>query len=91
MRLTLWAIVAVLIVLAFAGENVRRYFARDVTDVAPQSSPDATTPDNFSKRGNVNPSTDKPETEKPSPARSYVPSPADAPELYDSPTKRFGF
>jgi hypothetical protein len=91
MRLTLWAIVVVLIVLAFAGENVRRYFKQDVTDVAPQSSPDRTAPDNFSKRGNVNASTDKPETEKPSRAGSYVPSPADAPELYDSPTKRFGF
>lgn len=91
MRLTLWAIVAVLIVLAFASDNVRRYFEPDVTDVAPQSSPDGTPRDNFSTRGNVNPSTDKPETEKPSPARSYVPSPADAPELYDSPAKRFGF
>lgn len=89
MRLILWVIVAVLVVLAFAGENVRRYFSRDEADVAIQ--PDKATSDAYSKRGSVPASADKPEAEKPSSGRSYVPSPADAPELYDSPTRRLGF
>lgn len=75
MRLIIWMLVAAVLVWVFAGDNLRSYFKRDVTVVAQPSSPDEAKSDN---------------SEKPSPPKSYVPSPADAPELYESPTRRFG-
>ena len=90
MRAIMWVIVAVLLVLAFAGDKVRSYFKADGADITRESAPAAVAPDNsLSKRGDPNPSPDRAAAGKNT--GSYVPSPADAPELYDSPTKRLGF
>jgi hypothetical protein len=85
MRLALWAVVAVLIVLVLAGDKVRGFFKKDAADVATASSSTGKASETDANRGNAKPSADKPQ-----PAGSYVPSPADAPELYDSPIRRFG-
>lgn len=92
MRLILWVIVAVLIVLAFAGDKVRGYFKGDTVEIARESSTTGAAADTPSPRGDPNPSAERSEPGKaPSSTGTYVPSPADAPELYDSPTKRLGF
>lgn len=92
MRPILWVIAAILIVWVFAGDKVRGYFKVDTADIARESSPTGTAADSLSRRGDANPSADRSEPGKTSSSTgSYVPSPADAPELYDSPTKRLGF
>lgn len=92
MRLILWMIVAVLIVLVFAGDKVRGYFKGNTVEVARESSTAGAAADTSSGRGDPNPSAGRSEAGKaPSSTGAYVPSPADAPELYDSPTKRLGF
>ncbi len=92
MRPILWMIAAVLIVLVFAGDKVRGYFKGDATEIARESSAAGAAADKPSQRGDGNPSPDRSEPGKaPSSTGAYVPSPADAPELYDSPTKRLGF
>jgi hypothetical protein len=85
-------IVAVLIVLAFAGDKVRGYFKRDTVEVARESSTAGAAADTSSGRGDPNPSAGRYVAgNAPSSNGTYVPSPADAPVLYDSPTKRLGF
>lgn len=90
MRPILWVIAAVLIVLVFAGDKVRGYFKGDATEIARESSATGAAGDKPSSRGDANPSANRAEARK-NTTGSYVPSPADAPELYDSPTKRLGF
>lgn len=84
MKALLWTTVVVLVVLMFAGDKVRGYFGyeSDVTDqpVAAGDRPNDKIP------------TRKPDNEQRSSTGAYVPSPGDAPELYDSPaTRRFGY
>lgn len=64
-------------VFAFAGvaeaASVRGYFRSDGTYVAPsyRSSPNSTTLDNYSTRGNVNPYTGQAGTRSPTPSYGY--------------------
>jgi hypothetical protein len=81
MRLALWAIAAILIVLVFSGEKVRRYFGLNV-DAPPSVTQDATL--DSSKR--VESPSDNAQS-----TGAYVPSPADDPNLHNSPTRRLGF
>ncbi|MGQ0523775.1 MAG: hypothetical protein ACT4P8_08970 [Betaproteobacteria bacterium] len=81
MKALLWTIVIVLVILAFAGDRVRGYFADEA--VVAQESAAASGPGE--KTAGKNDSAQR------AASGNYVPSPADAPELYDSPTRRLGF
>lgn len=82
MKALLWATVVVLLVLVFAGDKMRGYFGYE-SGVA--EAPVAT--EGARNRTEKN----KPDKEQPSATGAYVPSPGDAPELYDSPIRRHGF
>ena len=88
MRRVLWTAVVVLIVLVLAGDKVRNYFARAPNEIT--AAKDAAR-DNTSTKEREKPPVDKADSDKRSASGAYVPSPADAPELYDSPTRRLGF
>ena len=73
-------IIALLVATASASAqvHVRGYTKKDGTYVAPheRSSPNSTTLDNYSTKGNVNPYTGEPGTKDPSPYDTARPAPA---------------
>lgn len=88
MRVLLWTTIVVLIVLIFAGDKVRSYFEGGSRELAEASDAGQ---GRTSARESVKPPAAKPDPDRRSASGAYAPSPADAPELYDSPTRRFGF
>jgi hypothetical protein len=66
--------------VAAAQVHVRGYTRKDGTYVQPheRSSPNGTTADNYSTRGNINPYTGEAGTKNPDPPRSYYYSPPPA-------------
>ncbi len=82
MRLALWAIAAVLILLVVSGQKVRGYFGLNVG--APPSATQDATPGESSKRAESPPGNAQA-------TGAYVGSPADDPNLHNSPTRRLGF
>jgi hypothetical protein len=87
MRAALWIIVLALAVLLFGGDKVRRLLGVTAADTAEQASAPAATPES---RGGAT-AGDRKEVDPRAPSGQYAPSPAEAPELYDSPTRRFVF
>lgn len=88
MRVLLWIAALGLIVILFAGDKVRGYFRGGTGEVAQLNDPG---PDRTAKRGTDTSSGSKTDTEQSASPGAYAPSPADAPELYESPTRRLGF
>lgn len=85
MKMLLWTIIAGLIVLFFAGDKVRGYFKGEPIAEASDAGRDKVS------KENARPPAGKAEADQRSTSGPYAPSPADAPELYDSPTRRLGF
>lgn len=77
-RTLLWLILAVAVAAPSldAQVHVRGYYRRDGTYVRPhvRSSPNSTTLDNYSTRGNINPYTGEPGTRNPYPGYAAAPS-----------------
>ena len=86
MRALLWIVVLALAVLLFGGDKVRGLFGVTSADTSERATAPAATPD---PRGGAT-AGDKKEADPRAPSGQYAPSPADAPELYDSQTRRFG-
>lgn len=82
MRALIWIIVAGLIALFFAGDKLRGYLGGRPGDVAEL---------NASPRASDEARARTTDGERRPASGAYAPSPADAPELYESPTRRLGF
>jgi hypothetical protein len=73
MRLFLAALALIFASAAFADTHVKGYYKKNGTYVEPhyRSSPNSTTNDNYSTKGNVNPYTGKEGTRNPEPNNQY--------------------
>ena len=85
MKVLLWAIVAALIGLFFAGDKIHGYFKGEPVAKASDAGRDKVS------KEDARPPAGKADADQRSTSGPYAPSPADAPELYDSPTRRLGF
>lgn len=79
MKLAVWIAIGVLALLAFQSGNVRRFVGGDTTATTSLPAASASKPAQ---------SADKPERNA---GGAYAPSPAEDPNLHNSPTRRLGF
>ncbi len=83
MKLLLAVLALLLSTAVLADTHVRGYYKKNGTYVEPhyRSSPNSTTTDNYSTKGNVNPYTGKEGTKNPEPNNQYGYSPVQQQEL----------